>query len=73
MKILTRVNIRATEDALTEAIDQWMRAPVDEERYAHGNAQGIARALAALRSTSFSVEWEAGLDRYQNRITTGSK
>lgn len=64
--------MKAVESLLVEAIDQWMRAPSDGMKYAHGNAQGIARALAALRGTTFSVEWEAGLDRYQNTIVTGS-
>lgn len=62
---------RAVESLLVDAIDQWMRASSDEMEYAHGNAQGIARALAAVRATTFGVEWEAGLDGYQNRVTTG--
>lgn len=65
------MRIEAVEAALVDAIDQWMRVPTSEMQYAHGNAQGIARALAALRSTTFSVEWQAGLDRYQNRIVLG--
>jgi hypothetical protein len=65
------MNVKAVETLLTESIQQWMTAPRDDIKYHHGNAQGIARALAALRDTTFSVEWVAGLDRYQNRITTG--
>jgi hypothetical protein len=65
------VSERAVEDALTDAIEQFMRAPSDDFEYTHGNAQGIARALAALRGTTFTVEWVAGLDRYQNRIVLG--
>jgi hypothetical protein len=64
--------MKAVESLLVEAIDQWMRVPTDGMEYAHGNAQGIARALAALRGTTFSDEWVAGLDRYQNTIVTGS-
>jgi hypothetical protein len=63
------MNIQAVESALTDAIEQWMKAPTYDS-YLYGNAQGIARALAALRSTTFETEWEAGLDRYQNRVTT---
>lgn len=63
------MSVQAVESALTDAIAEWMSAPGQED-YAHGNAQGIARALAALRSTTFSAEWEAGLDRYQNRMAT---
>jgi hypothetical protein len=58
------------EDALTKAIEQWMEVASSGERYAlrDGNAQGIARSLALLKGTSFEVEWEAGLDRYQKRV-----
>jgi hypothetical protein len=66
-----RMNVEVVETALADAIDQWMRVPSAELKYHHGNAQGIARALTALRGTTFSVEWEAGLDRYQNRIVLG--
>lgn len=60
------------ESALVDAIDEWMRAPAgDAMQYAHGNAQGIARALAILRSTTFTTEWSAGLDGYQSRVVTG--
>lgn len=65
------MNIEAVEALLTESIQQWMTAPRDDVIYHHGNAQGIARALAALRGTTFTIEWVAGLDRYQNRIVTG--
>jgi len=65
------MNIEAVEHALVDAIDQWMRVPTAEMQYAHGKAQGIARALAVLRSTTFTAEWSAGLDRYQNRIVIG--
>lgn len=59
-------------EMLTDAIEDWMKAePGGDERYAHGNAQGIARAIAAMRGTSFTEEWEAGLDRYQNRVVVG--
>lgn len=70
------MSIEDVEDALTNAIQQWMAwtgTPADGHwHYSWGNAQGIARALAALRSTTFSDEWQAGLDRYQNRIVVGS-
>lgn len=60
------------ESALVDAIDEWMRAPTGAAmQYAHGNAQGIARALAVLRSTTFTTEWSAGLDRYQSRVVSG--
>lgn len=62
----------AIESALVDAIEQWMASPTEYIEYAHGNAQGHARALAALRSTTFSIEWEAGLNRYQNRIVIGA-
>jgi hypothetical protein len=65
------MHVKAVESALVDAIDEWMRAPSKDMLYAHGNAQGIARALAALRSTTFTTEWVAGLDRYQNRVVTG--
>lgn len=63
--------LRAVESALVDAIDEWMRAPAGPPmNYAHGNAQGIARALAVLRSTTFTIEWSAGLDGYQNRVVS---
>jgi hypothetical protein len=65
-------DIQAVETALVDAIEQWMHVPSGQMAYAHGNAQGIARALAALRSTTFTAEWSAGLDRYQNRVVCGS-
>jgi hypothetical protein len=64
-------NSPALEDALTKAIEQWMEVASSGERYAHGNAQGIARSLALLKGTSFEVEWVAGLDRYQNKVVRG--
>lgn len=60
------------ETAVTDAIEQWMTVPTEHMQYHHGNAQGIARALAVLRGTSFTEEWSAGLDRYQSRIVRGS-
>jgi hypothetical protein len=66
------VHASGLDAALVDAIDQWMRVPTEGMQYAHGNAQGIARALAVLRGTTFSDEWVAGLDRYQNTIVTGS-
>lgn len=66
------MNIRAVETALVEAIDQWMKAPCEHAQYHWGNAQGMARALAALRATTFNEEWELGLNHYQNQIVTGN-
>lgn len=66
-----KVNVKAVETALVDAIEQWMTSPTEYIEYAHGNAQGIARALAALRSTTFTIEWSAGLDHYQNRVVLG--
>jgi hypothetical protein len=63
------MNLTTVEDALTDAIEYWMRC--DEPEYAHGRAQGLAHALMLLRSTTFQDEWVAGLDRYQNRIVMG--
>lgn len=66
------MSVEAVESALVDAIEHWMEQPSGSDwKYEWGNAQGIARALAALRSTSFVTEWSAGLDRYQNRIVTG--
>jgi predicted secreted Zn-dependent protease len=67
----TSANVKAVETALTDAIEQWLRVPTAAAEYEHGNAQGIARALAALRSTTFTAEWSAGLDRYQDRVVLG--
>lgn len=62
---------KALRSLLVEAIDQWMKVPTDQMQYHHGNAQGIARAMAIVDGTSFSVEWEKGLDAYQNRVVLG--
>lgn len=63
------MSVNDVELALTEAIRQWMEADTEHMQYQHGNAQGIARALSTLRGTSFAVEWEAGLNNYQNFLT----
>lgn len=62
------MNVQAVEEQLVHAIGIFQRVPHDGMEYAHGYAQGIAVALAALRGTTFAVEWEAGLDAYQNHI-----
>jgi hypothetical protein len=70
-----QLKLHDVEVLLVDAIEQWMQvsvlATVSQLGYAHGNAQGIARALAVLRGTTFTEEWSAGLDRYQNRVATG--
>lgn len=63
------MNVQSVESALVNAIDQWMRKPTEDQQWANGNAQGIARSLAILRGTTFTEEWTAGLDSYQNSIT----
>lgn len=57
---------------LVDAIEEWMRAPTESEQYMLGRAQGVARAIATLCSTSFGEEWERGLDGYQCRISVGT-
>jgi hypothetical protein len=56
---------------LIDAIDAWMKAPTEHAPYMHGNAQGVARTLSLLRSTTFVEQWEKGLNGYQNRTITG--
>ena len=61
------------ETLLVNCIERWMAAPVEHADYEWANAQGVARTLAVMRSTGFAIEWQAGLDRYQNRIVMGSE
>jgi predicted RNA polymerase sigma factor len=76
MSILRRA--AAVEDALLDAalldaICEWMAEPLPgyPMAWALGNAQGIARAIAIQRGTTFTQAWEAGLNAYQNQMCTG--
>ena len=72
--------VEKLKDDLDEALKNWMTyGRPDEETYdstelarLDGIVEGIAHALGVLRSSSCDVEYEAAVNRYQNRITTGS-
>jgi len=61
----------AVERLLTDSIEHGLRVPRGFTEIVLGKAQGIALALAVLRSTTFETEWQAGLDRYENRTVCG--
>ena len=71
--------VEKIRDDLDQAIINWMSYGRDGEDFdpnelnkLDGMVEGIAHALGVLCSSSCDVEYEAAINRYQNRITTGS-
>ena len=71
--------VEKIRDDLDQAFINWMTYGREGEDYdpaevarLDGIVEGIAHALGVLCSSSCDVEYEAAVNRYQNRITTGS-